>query len=76
METEFCTCGRPLQPNSAAEMTGLCDHCREIPASERFVVGNRRGIDWKKFLLGKDPESCPCQECSDARVASFDEENY
>lgn len=92
MMQEFCECGRVLQPNSAAESSGLCDHCREVSVLERTPLANldyryktgeyveekreRRRIDWKQFLFGPDPESCPCQECEAEREAGPDERYY
>ena len=89
---EICaSCPRPLQASAAAEMTGLCDHCREVTVLERTDLANgeyrfktgefvKDEHEHKRrsllgFLRSADPETCPCQDCVTARN-DFNEDLY
>ena len=92
-DREKCArCPRPLQDSSIAELSGLCDHCRETPVLERTDLANleyryktgefvddkreRKRLSLLGFLKAADPETCPCQECVDARTDGPNEEHY
>ncbi len=88
---DYCGCGRVLQENTMAEITGKCDHCREETVLERTDLANgeyrfktnefvneareRKRLSLLGFLRSADPETCPCQDCVAARN-DFNEDLY
>lgn len=57
---DVCPCGRVLQPNSMAEMTGLCDHCREVAVLERTPLAQRAFV---QRMTRAELEACDCEYC-------------
>ncbi len=71
-------CNRRLQENAAAEISGLCDHCREVVVLERTGLANaafaqviaetkKTGTvkDKLKKFFTTDPDTCNCGACGD-----------
>jgi len=66
-------CPRPLQDNAMAEITGLCDHCREVVVLERTPLANAAFTattrpTWRervRTFLTTDPDNCQCGACGD-----------